>query len=131
MGENMSVSSPLISVCIPAYNRARYLRELLNSIFAQDFMDFEVVICEDRSPERGTIAAIVAEYAQQRPGVIQYFENAKNLGYDGNLRELVARSQGRFCFFMGNDDIMCAQALRHTADIIDRYQDLGVILKSY
>jgi abequosyltransferase len=127
----MSASSPLISVCIPAYNRAGHLRALLDSIFAQEFTDFEVVICEDRSPQRDMIAAIVAEYAQRRTVVIQYFENAKNLGYDGNLRELVAKAQGRFCFFMGNDDILCAHALTHTADLIDRYSDLGVILKSY
>jgi abequosyltransferase len=127
----MSAFSPLISVCIPAYNRARHLPALLESILSQDFRNFEIVICEDRSPDRDAISRIVAEYAQQRPGVIQYFENAKNMGYDANLRELVARSRGRFCFFMGNDDLMCPHALRYTADLISRYENLGVILKSY
>ncbi|MGA8741573.1 MAG: glycosyltransferase family 2 protein [Terracidiphilus sp.] len=125
------MSSPLISVCIPAYNRARHLRPLLDSILAQDFEDFEIVICEDRSQERDAINGIVSDYARVWPGVIQYFENPKNLGYDGNIRELVARSRGRFCFFMGNDDLMCPHALQHTADLIERYENLGVILKSY
>ncbi len=57
--------------------------------------------------------------------------NSRNLGYDGNLRELVSRSRGRFCFFMGNDDIMCPHALRDTVDVISRYENIGVVLKSY
>lgn len=127
----MTVSSPLISVCIPAYNRARHLRQLLDSILEQDFKNFEIVICEDRSPERDAINGIVSDYVRHWPNVIRYFENANNLGYDGNIRELVARSRGRFCFFMGNDDIMCPKALQHTAGLIERYENLGMILKSY
>jgi glycosyltransferase involved in cell wall biosynthesis len=119
------------SVCIPAYNRARHLRALLDSIFCQDYRNFEVVICEDDSPEREQIAAIVANYAGRYPNVIKYFENERNLGYDANIRNLVARSCGEFCFFMGNDDVMCPGALAHTAGIIERYPDVGFVLKSY
>jgi glycosyltransferase involved in cell wall biosynthesis len=41
-----------LSVCIPAYNRPAELRQLLESIAAQDYPHYEVVICEDASPER-------------------------------------------------------------------------------
>jgi abequosyltransferase len=121
----------LFSVCIPAYNRAQHLKELLDSVFAQDFRDFEVVICEDLSPEREQIAAIVREYQSRYPEVLRYFENEQNLGYDGNLRNLVRTASGKFCFFMGNDDIMCPGALQNAASIISRYPNLGLILKSY
>lgn len=43
-------NGPLLSVCIPAYNRA-VLDELLRSVLSQDFGDFEIVVCEDPSPE--------------------------------------------------------------------------------
>jgi abequosyltransferase len=119
------------SVCIPAYNRARHLRTLLDSIFCQNYRNFEVVICEDDSPEREQIAAIVADYASRYPNAIKYFENKRNLGYDANIRNLVARACGEFCFFMGNDDLMCPSALAHTAGIVDRYPDIGFVLKSY
>jgi len=49
----------LISVCIPAYNRAAVLPELLDSILAQDFDDYEIVICDDCSRERDQIRAVV------------------------------------------------------------------------
>jgi abequosyltransferase len=121
----------LFSVCIPAYNRARYLPDLLNSILTQDFYDFEIVICEDLSPERNQIADIVREYQSRYPDMLRYFENEQNLGYDGNIRNLVQKASGTFCFFMGNDDIMCQGALQNVASIINRYPNAGLILKSY
>jgi glycosyltransferase involved in cell wall biosynthesis len=131
MGKSVSGSRRLFSVCIPAYNRARYLAELLDSILTQDFRDFEIVICEDLSPERKQIAAIVHAYQSRYPGILRYFENEENLGYDANIRNLVQKAAGQFCFFMGNDDIMCEGALQKAAKVIRHYPNVGVILKSY
>jgi abequosyltransferase len=127
----MMQARSFFSVCIPAYNRARHLAPLLDSIFCQSFADYEVVICEDRSPEREQIAHIVQGYEQKHPGVIRYFENAENLGYDGNIRNLVEKAAGKFCFFMGNDDIMCEGALQEAAGVIRRHPNVGLVLKSY
>jgi glycosyltransferase involved in cell wall biosynthesis len=121
----------LFSVCIPAYNRARHLPPLLDSIFGQNFSHYEVVICEDQSPERGLIVAIVRDYQDRYPGMIRYFENPENLGYDGNIRNLVERAEGSFCFFMGNDDVMCPDAMKAAAGVIERHPNVGLVMKSY
>jgi abequosyltransferase len=131
MERTVSGTRKLFSVCIPAYNRARHLRGLLNSIFAQDFGDFEIIICEDMSPERAKISATVQEYQSRYPDVIRYFENRENLGYDGNIRNLVEKASGEFCFFMGNDDVMCSGALENAASVIRRHPSVGLVLKSY
>src|SRR5215469_10590276 len=102
MGESVKSSRPLFSVCIPAYNRARHLPALLESIYAQNCRDFEVIICEDVSSERLQIAAITRECAERYPGTLRYFENEINLGYDGNIRKLVEKASGEYCVFMGN-----------------------------
>jgi len=122
---------PKISVCIPAYNRAEVLPELLDTIVTQDFGNFEIVICEDRSPQRAQISEVVSRYSAARPGLIRYFENAENLGYDGNLRNLIEKSQGEYCLFMGNDDLMCEGVLAKVAATISRYPNIGVLLRSY
>ena len=127
----MTQARPLFSVCIPAYNRARHLGPLLDSILAQNFADYELVICEDKSPERDEIAAIVRDYAAKHTIPIRYFENEENLGYDGNIRNLVEKAGGRFCFFMGNDDVMCPGALEEAAAVIQRHPKAGIVLKSY
>lgn len=121
----------MISVCIPAYSRAALLPVLLDSIFSQSFRDFEVVIAEDRSPERAEIASVAQDYAARYPGRIRYHENAENLGYDGNLRRLVELATGDYVVFMGNDDLMAPDALAAIAGAVDRYPRVGVVLRSY
>lgn len=125
------MSRPTFTLCIPSYNRARHLPSLLDSIFSQDYTDFEVLICEDASPERSAIAAAVAPYLARHGQQIRYQENAVNLGYDANIRHLVAQARGEFCFFMGNDDILCPGALRAVAGGLQRHPDAGLILKAY
>jgi abequosyltransferase len=125
------MSRPVFSICIPAYNRARHLRPLLDSILAQDFKSYEIVICEDLSRERVEIAKIVREYDALHPGVFAHYENQINLGYDANIRNLIDKATGEFCFFMGNDDLMCPGALGHVNAVIGRHPNVGMVLKSY
>lgn len=120
-----------ISVCIPAYNRPEVLPALLESILSQKYGNFEIVIGEDNSPKRQEISAVVAEYTGKYPGVIYYYENEINLGYDGNLRNLIAKASGDYCLFMGNDDLLCADALAVVASAVTRHKDVGVVLRTY
>lgn len=120
-----------LSVCIPAYNRAALLPALLDSVFAQDFQSFEVVIAEDGSPERDAIRAVASDYAARHQGQVIYEENHLNLGYDGNLRRLIELSRGDYVLFMGNDDLMAPGALTAVSEAIQTYPQVGVILRSY
>lgn len=122
----------LFSVCIPAYNRVEYLPELLESILSQQFYDFEIVLCEDASPQRKQIKAVVEEYiAQYGADKINYIENEKNLGFDANFRTMIRASRGDFCVIMGNDDVMLPCALKYYADILLRHPNSGVVLRSF
>ena len=127
----MSKSTFKITVCIPAYNRVAVLPALLESILTQNFSDFELVINEDNSPERPKIRAVVAHYSALFPNKIKYFENETNFGYDANLRSLIERSAGDYCLFMGNDDLMCPDALNVVMSAIDKHPKVGVFLRSF
>ena len=124
-------SRPLITVCIPAYNRASLLGPLIDSIINQYFDDFNILICEDFSPERAAITDLVHGFQRQYPERIQYEENTSNLGYDGNIRRLVECAKGQYCVFMGNDDLMYAGALATIAAALQRQPDCGVVVRSY
>jgi glycosyltransferase involved in cell wall biosynthesis len=103
----------------------------LDTILLQDFKDFEIIICEDNSPEREEIATIVREYHAQYPSFIRYYENEINLGYDANIRRLIEKSSAHYCFFMGNDDLMATGALTHLHAVIQRHPGVGVVLRGY
>lgn len=122
---------PKISVCIPAYNRADVLGELLESVLSQDYSNYEIVICEDKSPERQKINDIVSVFVHKYPKIITYYENETNLGYDANLRNVISKATGAYCLFMGNDDLMCPGALLSVASVLKRYKNVGVVLRSY
>lgn len=122
---------PRLSVCIPAYNRAALLPPLLDSIFDQSYTDLEVVIAEDDSPDRSEIRRIAGRYAARYPGRLIYHENPVNLGYDGNLRQLIELARGDYVVFMGNDDLMAADAAGAVAAATHRYLRVGVVLRSY
>ena len=126
------MKNPLISICIPAYNRAEYLSDLLESISIQKFQNFEIVIAEDCSPEKLQIAKIVSKFQSNNPCLdVVYEENIKNLGYDGNIRCLFEIARGEFCLFLGNDDLLVNGALLVINDVISRNPECGVVVRSY
>ncbi|MVP69800.1 glycosyltransferase, partial [Salmonella enterica subsp. enterica serovar Bovismorbificans] len=80
-----------ISICIPSYNRAEFLEPLLDSIYNQDYClknnDFEVIVCEDKYPQRDVRNSIIENYKAQNNKQYLYVNfNEDNLGYDKNLK---------------------------------------------
>lgn len=120
----------LISICIPAYNRPEELGRTLRSIDG-DASVMEIVICENKSPAREAIAAVVAKFSEGSKYRISYHENSSNLGYDGNLRALVSRAAGDYLVFMSDDDEFVPGALDKLASFLTLNQDVGYVLKSH
>jgi glycosyltransferase involved in cell wall biosynthesis len=92
---------PLVSICIPAYNTSRYLRECLNSALAQTFADFEVVLVDNASTDE--TSAIAEEYALHDPR-IRCYRNEKNLGVIGNWNRCIGLARGEWIKFLCADD---------------------------
>lgn len=120
----------LISICIPAYNRPTELYRLLKSIDG-DSRHIEIVIAEDRSPKRDEIRQVIDRFRQNTSYTIQYFENETNLGFDGNLRNLIDKATGKYILFMGDDDIFVPLALDEYFHFLNENIDKKYILRSY
>lgn len=109
-----------LSVGIPAYGRPREFEELLNSIYRQTVLPAEITVCEDQSPEQATIRAIASRWKDHfaaRGCTLTYIENEANLGYDGNVRKVIATSKSAKVMLMGNDDLM----LEHCVEAVEQY----------
>lgn len=132
----MSLSNParipLLSVCIPSYNRPGYIKDLLETIAEQDFDDYEVIVCDDNSPLTKEIEQVVAEIQGKCPDrPFRFLRNPKTLGYDGNFRGLLTHARGDYCVFMGDDDLLCPGALRRIANAIQANPGVGVIIRAW
>ena len=75
------MNGPKISVLIPTYNYARFLPEAIDSVLAQDFQDFELLVVDDCSSD--DTAAVVASF-RQRDARVQFSVNSTNLGMVNN-----------------------------------------------
>lgn len=112
-----------ISIIVPVYKVEKYLEKCVDSILAQTFTDFELILVDDGSPDRS--GAMCDEYAQKDPRVkVIHKENgglssARNAGID------VAR--GRYLGFVDSDDYIAADMYELLHDEITRVQaDLAI-----
>jgi len=86
--------NPPLSICIPTYNRAKYLADTLESIVRQkEFGEIEVVVSDNCSSDRTRDVAL--EYANQFPENIVYSRNETNL-LDGNFPKALSLGRGEF-----------------------------------
>lgn len=94
---------PILSICIPTYNRAQYLDKCLKSIF--DYIgedkNIEVVVSDNNSEDN--TKEIVDKYMAMYSN-FKYFKNEKNVGADRNIIEALNRGTGKFIASHGDDD---------------------------
>ncbi|WP_406207464.1 glycosyltransferase [Kitasatospora sp. NBC_01560] len=117
--------SPLISVVLPAYDQQKQLPECLDSLLAQSFRDFEVVVVADRSPD--TPAGTADAYAARHPRVsVLHLDAAVGVGVARNAG--AARATGEYLLFLDADHLMPRDGLQALADRLDRTGPLDVLL---
>lgn len=111
------------SVTIPAY-KDRYLKETIDSILAQTYQNYEIVIVNDASPY--DLDSIVNQYTDPR---IHYFKNKQNCGAKNvvdNWNICLSHAIGEYLICMGDDDNLTPRCLQDFADLIVKYPDLDL-----
>src|SRR3989344_7929992 len=126
------MNKPLLSICIPTYNRAGYLKECLDSIVSQFgdpevYQSVEIVVSDNASPDN--TREVVEEYRQKFSN-IKYFRNDKNIGFDLNVINVVEKANGEYCWYMGDDDVIGNQSLRLIIDFLKKYDIAAFTFKS-
>lgn len=123
-------ATPFFSICIPQYNRTRFLIEGLLWVARQSFRDVEVVISDDRSTD-GLEQELLACLRDSGLSFI-YRRQEVNLRYDANLRTAIDMSRGRYCLLMGNDDrLASSEVLSEYHELIKRAGDIGVAITNF
>jgi glycosyltransferase involved in cell wall biosynthesis len=102
-------SPPEVSVCLTSFNRGRHISKTLDSLLAQDFEDFELLIQDDCSTD--DTADVCREY-ERRDSRVHFARNHINLGMPGNLNAVLARARGEFVANLHDGDIFQPGLLR-------------------
>jgi ADP-heptose:LPS heptosyltransferase len=95
-----------LSVLIPTYNYGRYLPEAIESVLAQDFADFEIIISDDASTDDST--AVIRRYAAQDPRIRGQFHPV-NLGMVANWNWCLEQARGDYIKYLGGDDCLASR----------------------
>lgn len=103
----MSEHLPKVSIGLAVYNGERYLKEAIDSILAQTFTDFELIISDNASTD--STGDICREYAS-RDSRIRYHRNPQNIGGVNNENQTFHMSKGEY-FRLAADDDICAPTL--------------------
>lgn len=101
MGE-INGDKPLVSIGLPVYNGETHLRQALDSLLAQDYENFELVISDNASTD--STREICLEYAV-KDGRVWYHRNATNIGITRNFNRVFGLSSGELFMWASHDDL--------------------------
>ena len=90
---------PLVSICIPTYNRAGMIGKAIESALGQTYRNIEVIVVDNASSDN--TADVVASYVDER---LTYVKNERNLGLFGNFNRCIELATGKFLHILHSDD---------------------------
>ena len=114
--------SPRVSVIMPVYNAASYLKEAVDSILNQTFRDFELIILDDASTDES--AKILDAYTDSR--IVRYTSD-KNIGLANILNIGLDMARGEYIARMDSDDISLPTRLQTEVDYLDSHPKIDLV----
>lgn len=113
---------PLVSVCIPTYNTARYLAQTIESVLAQDFSDYELVICDNASTDE--TPELCRRYTDSR---IRYLRFEELTNQAGNFNRCLEEARGELITILHSDDCFLPGFLSDRTTRFANDPDLGLV----
>ena len=114
--------APLISVIVPCYNQGQYLDEAVDSVLAQTYQNFEIIIINDGSTEPESIE-ILKNYQKPKSKVI----HTSNQGVCRARNTAIEAAQGKYILPLDADDKIAPTYLEKALKIIENNLDVGIV----
>lgn len=112
---------PKVSVLMPVYNGEKYIGQAIDSVLAQSFRDFELIVIDDGSTDRS--AEIVGSYSDKR---VCYVANPTNLGLAGARNRAIDVSNGDYLAWLDCDDVSLPDRLLKQVALLDERPNVGL-----
>lgn len=122
---SMDQFKPLVSIVIPVFNGANYMRQAIDSALAQTYRNTEIIIVNDGSKDNGETEAIAKSYGDR----IRYFSK-DNGGCASALNLGVLNMKGEYFSWLSHDDRYFPDKIEHQINVLARLEDRETILYS-
>ena len=114
---------PLVSVIIIFLDEERFLGEAVESVFAQSYADWELLLCDDGSTDGSS--ALARDYARRHPARVRYLEHAghENLGMSATRNLGLHDARGELVAFLDSDDVWLPQKLERQVEALQAHPE--------
>lgn len=120
-------TNPLISCIIIFFNAEEFFEEAIESIFAQSYDNWELLLADDGSTDSST--AIAQKYAQKYPDKVRYVEHEghQNHGMSATRNLGIRNAKGKYIAFLDSDDVWLPQKLEQQVAIMESHPEAGMV----
>lgn len=124
------MDNKLISICIPAYNGGKTISRTLDAMVSniesgKDIREnIEIIVTDDCSGDN--TVDIVTKYTDKYD-YIKFFQNDKNLGMDGNFKQVALNAKGKYIWYSGQDDIFLDGSVEYVIKAIKENPEVDVV----
>ena len=119
-------NTPLVSICIPAYNQFDYIAHTVQSAIHQNYNNKEIIIIDDNSMD-GTWEKL-QEFSNYKEVIL--IKNESNLGIGGNWNKCIEKASGDYIKFFLGDDIIYPGCIYEMVQVALKHRDAGLIFSS-
>lgn len=119
------MDKPKVSVIIGIYNVADTLGEALDSVFAQTYQNFEVILCDDGSTDN--TMEIARAYQQKEPERVVLLSNGRNKGLNYTLNHCLKHVRGEYVARMDGDDLCVPERFEKQVKFLDEHPDYAIV----
>lgn len=120
---NVDIFHPLVSIVIPVYNGANYMREAIDSALAQTYKNIEIIVVNDGSKDNGKTEAIALSYGNK----IRYFYK-ENGGCGSALNYGIKNMKGKYFSWLSHDDLYHPNKIEHQVSILNKLDNKNTII---
>jgi abequosyltransferase len=125
-------AQPLLTIAIPTYNRATYLRQTLAQlqleISSHHLSNIEILVSDNASPD--STQQIVTEL-QDSGFNIRYLLNSDNIGSDANIAQCFNTAKGYYVLILGDDDLFCDGSLKWLMTVLEQNEYGAICMRLY
>jgi glycosyltransferase involved in cell wall biosynthesis len=117
----------LVGVIICFLNAEKFIQEAIESVLAQTYSNWELLLIDDGSTDGSS--KIARQYAEQYPQKVNYIEhdNHKNLGLSASRNIGINKSNGEYIAFLDADDVWLPQKLKEQIEIMDSHPEVAMV----
>lgn len=117
------MKQPLVSICIPTYNRPNYLKQALEACLNQTYKNLEICITDNS--DKDIARNIVKKFKRLK---INYEKNKKNIGSFNNLQKCAKKAKGKYIKFLLDDDLIEPECIEEMVEVMEKHKNVGLVM---